>query len=352
MKKIIRRINLSFNKSISYNGRCFVIAEAGVNHNGNIKIAKKLVDIAVLAKADAVKFQTFVTDEIILEKAPKANYHIETTGSNQKLSWYKLLKSQELSLKDHLELINYCKKKKIIFMSTPYDYKSVDMLDKIGVEIFKIASTDSSNYQLLEYIAKKKKPVILSTAMSGLNEITKSVDILKKYLGSNFILMQCTGSYPAPISEANLSVINTYKNKFKCLVGYSDHTIGNLTAIASIALRSCCYEKHITTSRKLPGPDHRLSLEGNEFIKLVKNIRLLESSFGNGEKKISLSEKKNIKKLKKYLVARRDIFKGQKIKSLDVTAKRTGGIGISASKYYNIINKLAKSNFKKNEIIK
>ena len=352
MKKKIKEINLSFNKSISSSGNCFVIAEAGVNHNGSLKIAKNLVDVAVSAKADAVKFQTFTTDEIILENAPKAKYHVETTGSNQKLSWYKLLKSQELTYEDHIELMSYCKKREIIFMSTPYDTKSVDLLEKIGVEIFKIASTDSNNYQLLEYIAKKKKPVILSTAMSSLNEITKSVDILKKYLGTKFILMQCTGSYPAPISEANLSVINTYKNKFKCLVGYSDHTIGNLTAIAAVALGSCCYEKHITISRKLSGPDHRLSLERKEFIELVKNIRLLESSFGNGKKYISFSEKKNVKKLKKYFVARRSIFKGQKIKSTDLTAKRTGGIGIPASKYYDVKNKLAWENFKKNEIIK
>jgi len=352
MKKLTKKINLSFNKSISNSGSCFVIAEAGVNHNGSIKIAKNLIDIAVSAKADAVKFQTFVTDEIILENAPKATYHIETTGSNRKLSWYKLLKSQELSHKAHLELMNYCKKKRIIFMSTPYDYKSADMLEKIGVEIFKIASTDINNYQLLEYIAKKRKPIILSTAMSDLNEITTSVDILKKYLGTKFILMQCTGSYPAPIAEANLNVINTYKNKFKCLVGYSDHTIGNLTAIASVALGSCCYEKHITTSRKLSGPDHRLSLEANEFIELVKNIKLLESCFGNGKKEISVSEKKNVKKLKKYLVARKNIFKGQKIESVDLTAKRTGGIGIPASRYFDVRNKLAWKNFKKNTIIK
>jgi sialic acid synthase SpsE len=351
MKKIIKKINLSFNKSISCSGNCFVIAEAGVNHNGSIKISKNLIDIAVSAKADAVKFQTFSTDEIILEKAPKADYHIETTGSNQKLSWYNLLKSQELSYEAHVELINYCKKKRILFMSTPYDCKSVDMLERIGVEIFKIASTDASNYQLLEYIAKKRKPVILSTGMSSLKEIIKSVDILKKYLGTKFVLMQCTGSYPAPIEDANLGVIETYRKKFGCLVGYSDHVMGDLAAIASIPLGISCFEKHITVSKKMTGPDHRVSLNKNEFVKLVKKIRLVKAIIGDGEKKITQSEKKNVKKLKKYLVATKNIFKGQKIKSSDITAKRTGGDGISANEYFNVKNKKAWKNFKKNHVI-
>jgi sialic acid synthase SpsE len=184
-------ILLSYNKKISTNGKCFIIAEAGVNHNGSLKLGKKLIDIAVAAKADAIKFQTFLANEIILKKAPKAKYHLETTGSDKELSWYDLLKTQEISLKMHIELFNYSKKKKIIFMSTPYDKKSVDLLDKLGVEIFKIASTDANNYQLIEYIAKKRKPVILSTAMSNINEIKESVKILRKYLKNKFVLMQC-----------------------------------------------------------------------------------------------------------------------------------------------------------------
>jgi N,N'-diacetyllegionaminate synthase len=346
------KIKLSNNKTISNNGKCFIIAEAGVNHNGNLKIGKQLIDLAVVAGADAVKFQTFVADEIILKDAPKAKYHIETTGSDQKLSWYDLLKTQEINFKMHKELINYCKKKKIIFMSTPYDKKSVDLLCRLNVEIFKIASTDSNNYQLIEYIAKKKKPVILSTAMSGFKEIQKSVMILKKYLKKNFALMQCTGSYPAPIQDANLRVIETFRKKFQCLVGYSDHVLGDSTAIASISFGISCYEKHITINKKLPGPDHRASLNKSEFIELVKKIRLTETALGNGVKKIMPSEKNNVKKLKKYLVATKDILKGQKIKPSDITAKRTGGMGISANHYFAVINKISLKNFKKNSILK
>jgi sialic acid synthase SpsE len=345
------KIKLSNNKVIANNGKCFIIAEAGVNHNGNLKIGKQLIDLAVAAGADAVKFQTFLADEIILKDAPKAKYHIETTGSDQKLSWYDLLKTQEINFKMHKELINYCKKKKIIFMSTPYDKKSVDLLCRLNVEIFKIASTDSNNYQLIEYIAKKKKPVILSTAMSSFKEIQRSVMILKKYLKKNFALMQCTGSYPAPIQDANLRVIETFRKKFQCLVGYSDHVLGDTTAIASIPLGISCYEKHITINKKLPGPDHRASLNKSEFIELVKKIRLTETALGDGKKKIMLSEKNNVKKLKKFLVATNDILKGKKIKPSDISAKRTGGIGISASEYFEVIKKKSWNNFKKNKPI-
>ena len=233
-------------------------------------------------------------------------------------------------------------------MSTPYDKKSVDLLCRLNVEIFKIASTDSNNYQLIEYIAKKRKPVILSTAMSGFKEIQRSVMILKKHLKKNFALMQCTGSYPAPIQDANLKVIETFRKKFGCLVGYSDHVMGDAAAIASIPFGISCYEKHITVNKKLPGPDHRASLNKSEFTELVKKIRLAEIALGNGVKKIMRSEKNNVKKLKKYLVATKNIFKGRKIKSSDITAKRTGGIGISADKYFDIVNKIALRNFIKN----
>lgn len=343
-------IKLSNKKKIS-NNQCFIIAEAGVNHNGSLKLAKKLIDIAAYSGADAVKFQTFLADEIILKNSPKAKYHIETTGSDKKISWYDILKKQEINLTMHKKLIEYCKKKKIIFMSTPYDKKSVDLLMKLKVELFKIASTDTNNYQLIEYIAKKKKPVILSTAMSSLKEIENSVKILRKYLGNNFVLMQCTGSYPAPVQDANLRVIRALRKKFRCLVGYSDHVIGDTTAIAAIALGISCYEKHITFDKKLPGPDHRISLNKIEFTKLVKNIRSTEIALGNGKKKIMNSEKDNAKLLKKNLVAQKNILKGKIIKPSDISAKRTGGIGISASEYFEVIKKKSWNNFKKNEPI-
>ena len=350
MKK--NEIILSNKKKISDKSKCFIIAEAGVNHNGSINLAKKLIDIAVEAKADAVKFQTFLADEIILKKAPKAKYHIETTGSDRKQSWFNLLKSQEINYNMHKEIIRYCKKKKIIFMSTPYDKKSVDLLDSLGIEIFKIASTDSNNHQLIEYISKKKKPVILSTAMCNLGEVEKSVKILKKYLNGKFVLMQCTGSYPAPSSDANIKVIQSYKKKFKCLVGYSDHVMENNVALASIALGAKCFEKHITVSKKLVGPDHRASMEKKDFINLVKEIRDLELAMGDGSKKIMDSEIKNVKKLKKYFVAKKNIKKGAKFTKENLVAKRTGGLGVKADNYFNLLKKKANKYYSLNDIIK
>jgi N,N'-diacetyllegionaminate synthase len=345
-------IELSLNKKIAKNGPCFIIAEAGVNHNGSLSLAKKLVDIAVEAKADAVKFQTFIADEIILKKAPKARYHIETTGSDRKQSWHQLLKSQEMSKNMHKKIIEYCRLKKIIFMSTPYDYKSCDLLYDLGVEIFKIASTDTNNFKFIEYVSKKKKPVILSTAMANSEEVDASYKILKKYLKNQFVIMQCTGSYPAPIEDANLNVIKSYKEKFKCLIGYSDHVVDNYAALAATAIGISCYEKHITVNKKLPGPDHRASMEKKEFIKLVKDIRKVEMTLGSYKKKLSKSELQNVKKLRKYLVAGTNIFKGEKLNNYNMNFKRTGGRGISASNYYKIKGKKVKRNFMKDQIIK
>ena len=345
-------IKLSFNKKIANNGPCFIIAEAGVNHNGSLSLAKKLVDIAVDAKADAVKFQTFIADEIILKKAPKARYHVETTGSDKKQSWYQLLKSQEMTKIMHKELIKYCKLKNIIFMSTPYDYKSCDLLYELGVEIFKIASTDANNFKFIEYVSKKKKPVILSTAMANTEEVDLSFKILKKNLKNQFAIMQCTGSYPAPIEDANLNVIKSYKERFNCLIGYSDHVVDNCAALAAAAIGISCYEKHITVNKKLSGPDHRASLEKKEFIKLVKDIRKVEMILGSHQKKLSKSELPNVNKLRKYLVAGTNIFKGEKLNNYNMNFKRTGGRGISASNYYKIKGKKVKKNFTKNQIIK
>ena len=350
MKK--NEIILSNKRKISDKAKCFIIAEAGVNHNGSIKLAKKLIDIAVEARADAVKFQTFLADEIILKKAPKAKYHIETTGSDKKQSWFDLLKSQEINFEMHKEIIRYCKQKKIIFMSTPYDKKSTDLLYGLGMEIFKIASTDSNNHQLIEYIAKKKKPIILSTAMCNLEEVEESVKILKKYLKNKFIIMQCTGSYPAASSDANIRVMQLYKKKFDCLVGYSDHVIENNVALGSIALGAKCFEKHITVSKKLKGPDHRASMEKKDFVKIVRDIRDLELALGDGSKKITSSEINNVKKLKKYFVAKENIKKGEKFTKENIVAKRTGGLGIKANEYFNLLKKKAKYDFFVNDIIK
>ena len=314
----------------------FFIAEAGVNHNGSIKNAKKLVDIAKKSGADAVKFQSFNTEDIILKKAPKSRYHIETTGNDKKQSWFQLLKTQEMSFKMHNELFKYCKKKKIIFLSTPYDIKSVDLLDKLGVHAYKIASTDNQNLPLLEYIARKNKPVILSTAMSTMEEIELSYKVLKKKLKNKIIVLQCTGNYPSKIDDSNLNVMQTYKKKLKCIIGYSDHTEGYLNVIASTAAGASVIEKHFTINKNMHGPDHRMSMTPEELNKTVKLIRDTSNSLGSFKKIILGSEKENRKKLKKSIVSKKFIEKGKKLNKNLFEIKRPG-TGI-LPKFLNNIN--------------
>lgn len=300
-------------KKISEKSPIYIIAEAGVNHNGSLSKAKKLIDIAVKAKADAVKFQTFKAENIIVPKGPKAKYHIETTGSNKSLSWFNLLKSQEISLSMHKELIKYCKKKKITFLSTAYDKDSATLLDKLKIHAFKIASTDNDNYPFISFLKKFKKPIILSTAMSTFEEVKFAYQLLKKFNFKKFSIMQCTGNYPTKIENTNLNVIDQYKKYFKCPIGFSDHTEGSTAAICAVAKGVKIIEKHFTISKKLNGPDHRMSLEPKELIEYIKSIRIAEKSLGMTDKKILLSEEENKKKLKKSLVAKKFIKKGQRI---------------------------------------
>ena len=272
------------NKIIGTGKPVFYIAEAGVNHNGSLKIAKKLVDIAVDCGADAVKFQSFLADEIIIPKGPKANYHIQTTGSDKTQSWYELLKSQEMSKRMHLNLINYCKKKKIIFLSTPYDTKSADLLDTLRVKAYKVASTDNDNYPFIEYLAKKKKPLIISTAMASLKDVEYVYALLKKKKFHNFAFLQCTGNYPSKLEDSNLSVISLYKEKFNCPIGLSDHTQDDISIITAVGLGAKIIEKHFTLNKKLYGPDHRMSLSPLELKESIVKVRLAEKSLGKKNK--------------------------------------------------------------------
>ena len=261
------------NRSIENYSNPFVIAEAGVNHNGKIQLAKKLVDAAVYAGADAVKFQTFNTEDIVTKKSPKSTYHKITGGSDKKQSWYSLLKTQELTIEEHFELFNYCNRKKITFLSTPYDFKSVDLLNKIGIKAFKIASTDNNNFPLLKYVASKKKPLILSTGMSNLSEILETVRVLKTYNQKKISILQCTSSYPCNVKDLNLSVIQTFIKTFDCPIGFSDHSNELMPAIISTSLGSSIYEKHLTLDKKMKGPDHRASSTPNELKEIIKEIR-------------------------------------------------------------------------------
>jgi len=339
-------------RSIGNNFPIFFIAEAGVNHNGSLEIAKKLVDVAKEAGADAIKFQSFLTEEIITPLAPKSTYHVQTTGDDKTQSWMELLKTQEMSIEMHIDLIKYCKSKEIIFLSTPYDKKSLDMLNDLGVFAFKVASTDMNNFQLLSHMAKKNKPIILSTAMSSENEVKSSMDFLLNQGAKEIVLMHCTGNYPTSLKESNLNVIKNYKKIFinKCLYGYSDHTLDFINPIAVSAIGISVYEKHFTLDKKMEGPDHRMSLDPIELKKTIKLIKETEISLGSFKKTVLKCENENRIKLRKSLVAKIDIPKGVKITDELLTSKRPGS-GIPPSEIKNIIGKTTKIIIKKNDIL-
>lgn len=328
----------------------FIIGEAGVNHNGSIKIAKKLIDIAADAGADAIKFQTFKSENIVTKYAKKANYQKKTT--NKKLSQFDMLKKLELSFENHEELIAYCKKKKIMFLSSPFDLESIDLLNRLGLKILKIPSGEITNVLYLRHIGKLKKKIILSTGMSTINEIKKALKILK-YSGTqkkNIIVLHANTQYPTPMKDVNLNAMVTIGKKLKVKFGYSDHTLGIEVDIAAVAMGATVIEKHFTLDRKMEGPDHKASLEPNQFKDMIKSIRNIELALGSKIKKPSKSEKLNINIIRKSIVAKSTIKKGEFLSENNITLKRPGN-GISAIKWDNTIGTRAKKNYVKDELI-
>jgi N,N'-diacetyllegionaminate synthase len=318
----------------------FFIAEAGVNHNGSIGMGKQLIDIAVDSGADAVKFQTFKTENIITRKAPKSTYHIETTGDDDNQSWFDLLKTQEMSKNMHVELIEYCNNQGIIFLSTPYDEESADLLEDLNVPAYKIASTDTSNIPLLKYIAKKGSPMILSSAMATMEEVELAVSAVRSEGMNEIAVLQCTGNYPAKLSDTNLRVMQTYKEKLNCIVGYSDHTLDLINPVAATAMGAKVYEKHFTIDCSLPGPDHRMALEGDELKQTIKAIRDTESALGNPLKQVLESEKENRSKLRKSIVSKLNIIKDEII-TMDMISFKRPGHGIQPVDLNSVIGKKA-----------
>ena len=337
-------------KLIGENHPLFFIAEAGVNHNGSLKLGKQLIDCAADAGADAVKFQTFNTEEIITPNAPKSTYHIETTGDDSKQSWYELLKSQELTKEMHLELIAHSKKRNILFLSTPYDEKSVDLLNDLGVPLFKIASTDNANLNFLKYVAKTKRPMIVSTAMANSEEVDDLVECIKANSCNEFALLQCTGNYPSKLENSNLRVMKTYREKYQCVVGFSDHTLGFINPVAATAMGASIYEKHFTIDTSLPGPDHRMSLDPEGLKKTITMVRETEKAMGSHAKRLLSSEKENRQKLKKSLVANIDIKVGSVINKKMIGIKRPGN-GLPPKMLRSIIGKKSKVDINKGAII-
>lgn len=338
------------NKVIGEGNPVFFIAEAGVNHNGSMKLAKQLIDVAADAGADAVKFQSFKTENIIIPSAPKSTYHIQTTGSDKAQTWFELLKSQELSREMHIELINYCKQVNIIFLSTPYDRESVDLLDELNVPMFKVASTDTNNIPLLKYIASKRRPTILSSAMATMEEVINAVECLRNEGLEEIAMLQCTGNYPTRLEDSNLNVIDTYFKQLNCVIGYSDHTEDLINPIAATAKGVSIYEKHFTLDKSLPGPDHRMALNPDELRETIKAIRDTEIALGKKEKIVLKTEEENRLKLRKSLVAATDIQKNSIITYEMIGIKRPGN-GMEPKLIYSIIGKKAVKDITADELI-
>jgi len=326
------------NKLIGPGQPVFVIAEAGVNHNGDLQMARALIDVAVEAGADAVKFQTFSADRLVTTDAPKAEYQLQTTGDRE--SQFEMLRRLELSADEHRELQSYCNERGIIFLSTPFDEEAVDLLDELGVPAFKISSGDLTNSPLLEYVASKGKPVILSTGMSELSELIEAVSVLNTAGCENPVLLHCVSNYPAVPSEVNLRAMQTMRSAFDVPVGFSDHTKGIDVAIAAVALGACVIEKHFTLDRTLFGPDHRASLEPAELRGLVRSIRRVESALGSGRKVPAPSEIETAKVARRSLVAARDIPAGATLERAMVVMRRPG-TGLSPAMIDTVLGRRA-----------
>lgn len=327
--------------------KCFIIAEAGVNHNGDINIAKKLVDKACDAGVDAIKFQTFKAENLVTREAPKADYQKDTTGDGNQ---FEMLKKLELSLEEHILLKEYCEKKGIIFISTPFDFESVDLLEKIDVPLYKISSGDLTNLPLLKYIASKEKTIILSTGMANLGEVEEAVQTILEIGNNNLILLHCTSNYPTAYEDVNLRAMLTMKEAFKLTIGYSDHTIGIEVPIAAVALGAGVIEKHFTLDKTMDGPDHRASLEPDELKMMVDSIRNIEKTMGDGIKRCNKNEEKSKFVSRKSIVAKVDIKKGQVITKELIDYKRPAK-GLPPKVINYIIGKRAREDIKKDSII-
>jgi N,N'-diacetyllegionaminate synthase len=333
------------------NCRTFIIAEAGVNHNGLLKKALKLIDAAVAAGADAIKFQTFKADNIATKFAPKAKY--QKNKFTKKENQFQMLKKLELTEDMHLKCIRHCKKKRIIFISSAFDEESLNFLKKINIKFFKVPSGEINNIPYLELLGKFKKKIILSTGMSNILDIDRAIKTLVQNGTSrnNITLMQCTSSYPASFEEINLRVINTLKKRFKLSIGFSDHSIGSIASIAAVAIGAKVIEKHITLDKKLAGPDHKSSLNPKEFKFMINDIRTVEKILGSEIKNVTTSEKKIINIVRKSIVASRFIQKNERFSKENITCKRPG-TGISPLFFKKLLGKKSIKNFNIDDLIK
>lgn len=328
--------------------RVLVIAEAGVNHNGSLDLAMKLVDAAKDAGADFVKFQTFISKNIVSENAEKAEYQKQQTEATE--TQHDMLKKLELSFDDFVKLNKYCKSENIEFMSTAFDFDSIDFLDNLGALIWKIPSGEITNLPYLVKIAKLKRPIILSTGMSTMDEVRSAINVLKDNCAGELTVLHCTTEYPAPFCDVNLRAMLTMKDEFGVNIGYSDHTIGIEVPIAAVALGATVIEKHFTLDRNMEGPDHKASLEPDELKAMVDSIRHIESALGDGVKQPAESEIKNMTIVRKSIIARKSIKAGEVFTEENLSSKRPGD-GISPMRWFDVIGKIAKRDFKEDDLI-
>lgn len=302
--------------------RCFVIAEAGVNHNGDIAIAEQLIDSAADAGADAVKFQTFKAARLATPDAPKAAYQHRTTDANE--SQFDMLLRLELSAEDHHRLLAYSARRGVVFLSTPFEEESADFLNELGVPAMKIPSGEVTNLPFLAHVARMGRPLIVSTGMCDLGEVESAVETIRDHGNSDLVLLHCVSNYPADPADVNLRAMQTMQTAFGVPCGYSDHTMGIEVSLAAVALGACVLEKHFTLDRGMTGPDHEASLEPGELATLIRGIRTVESALGDGRKRAAANEADTAATIRKSLVAAQDIAAGVTVTEADVDIKRPG----------------------------
>ena len=325
----------------------YIIAEAGVNHNGSFNLACKLVDAAKEAGVDCIKFQTFKSQNLVSHNAQKADYQKNTTGDGSQVD---MLKKLELSYDEFIKLKEYCDKVGVCFLSTPFDFDSIGFLNSLDMPFWKIPSGEITNYPYLVALAKTGKPVVMSTGMCEMAEIQEAIDVLKENGTKEIKLLHCNTEYPTPFEDVNLYAMHTMRESFNLEVGYSDHTKGIEVPIAAVALGATIIEKHFTLDRNMEGPDHKASLEPDELVKMVASIRNIEHALGTGDKAPSPSEKKNITVARKSIVAARNIKAGDIFTIENVTVKRPG-TGISPMRWNEVLGTKAIKDFAEDELI-
>ncbi len=331
--------------------RTLIIAEAGVNHNGSLDLARKLIDVAAEAGADYVKFQTYKTSSLVSENAVKAEYQKRNIVGKDDTQ-YNMLKTLELTPEMHYELVSYCQQKGIAFLSTAFDSESIELLDELNIDFFKISSGEITNKPYLVQIAEKNRPVVVSTGMANLREVKETLDVLIEggLTKEKITVLHANTEYPTPMEDVNLRAMLSIEKAFNVAVGYSDHTLGIEIPIAAVAMGAKVIEKHFTLDRSMEGPDHKASLEPQELEQMIKAIRNIEKALGNGIKNPSPSEEKNMAIARKSIVAKKEIKKGEFLTKENLTIKRPGS-GINPMRWNEVLGQIAKRDFLDDELI-